>query len=300
MVGLELGTLFRRPLPRYYLSHSSVSHSNHSFTPLMASHLDLPRPYPSSYPRRPHPSVPMSPSPLAHAHAFDQANLPQQPSTAYFDDNHRKQATMQETTWINLRASQTPRFPLSTLPSPSPPTSSSLTPLSAPARQWNDTKRRRVDHGSHQVYSSPHLSSDALTSSALSLASLSLSAYPNYTSTTTTSTSSSHHSTSSPISLSQSGTPLSSSSEQLMSTSPSSTPPSSPDVRKRTLERRHKGKQLKSRCTCCHVCRTSLKNYPRSHVDCTGCNAVVCQPCIEFRYPTQSFLSFLCFYFILL
>jgi len=44
-----------------------------------------------------------------------------------------------------------------------------------------------------------------------------------------------------------------------------------------------KSKQLKSRCTCCHVCRTSLRNYPRDHLDCTECNAVVCRQCFENR-----------------
>jgi len=44
-----------------------------------------------------------------------------------------------------------------------------------------------------------------------------------------------------------------------------------------------KTKQLKARCTCCHVCRTSLKNYPREHLDCTECNAVVCRQCFENR-----------------
>jgi len=52
-----------------------------------------------------------------------------------------------------------------------------------------------------------------------------------------------------------------------------------------------KSKQLKSRCTCCHVCRTSLRNYPRDHLDCTECNAVVCRQCFENRLDNITWIE---------
>jgi len=52
-----------------------------------------------------------------------------------------------------------------------------------------------------------------------------------------------------------------------------------------------KSKQLKSRCTCCHVCRTSLRNYPRDHLDCTECNAVVCRQCFENRLENITWIE---------
>lgn len=35
------------------------------------------------------------------------------------------------------------------------------------------------------------------------------------------------------------------------------------------------------RCTCCHICHTSLKTSRRSFLPCTTCQSIVCQPCIE-------------------
>eukprot|EP01112_Ceratiomyxa_fruticulosa_P020537 TRINITY_DN7019_c0_g1_i1.p1 TRINITY_DN7019_c0_g1~~TRINITY_DN7019_c0_g1_i1.p1 ORF type:complete len:590 (-),score=135.17 TRINITY_DN7019_c0_g1_i1:61-1830(-) len=40
---------------------------------------------------------------------------------------------------------------------------------------------------------------------------------------------------------------------------------------------------MKSRCSCCHICRTSLKNYPRDAMPCSTCNAVVCKTCFRKR-----------------
>eukprot|EP00026_Physarum_polycephalum_P008675 Phypoly_transcript_08769.p1 GENE.Phypoly_transcript_08769~~Phypoly_transcript_08769.p1 ORF type:complete len:427 (+),score=60.23 Phypoly_transcript_08769:153-1283(+) len=264
----------------------------------MDSHLASLRPYPPSFPS-PSASGLVSPSSRSRSHAFDQGPLPLSPNT---DDNSRKRRSLQETTWAAPTASQSSRIPASPLSSPSP---ASHLPVSPSGRSWNEAKRRKLAQEYKQV-SSSHSLSDTIASSALT--SLSLSIYAKFTPTNLESPSL-HSFPPEKVSPSSLGTsplasptysPLSSSSrssETLLSSScevgssapqsPSSTPPSSPHPQMK-LEIRHKGKQLKSRCTCCHVCRTSLKNYPRPHLDCTACNAVVCQPCIEFRLAGPS------------
>eukprot|EP01111_Echinosteliopsis_oligospora_P010560 TRINITY_DN3318_c0_g1_i1.p1 TRINITY_DN3318_c0_g1~~TRINITY_DN3318_c0_g1_i1.p1 ORF type:complete len:154 (+),score=12.84 TRINITY_DN3318_c0_g1_i1:79-540(+) len=47
-------------------------------------------------------------------------------------------------------------------------------------------------------------------------------------------------------------------------------------------------KQLKNRCTCCHVCRASLKTVHRLSLECCQCNAVVCRQCFDSRLPNTS------------
>jgi hypothetical protein len=287
------------PFPLLQAFSPFLTHSHKTcITALMESHLASLRP--SLFPSRSSSGL-VSSSPRSQSHAFDHGPLPLSP---YPDDNSRKRRSLQET-WVAPSPSQSPRIPASPLPSPSP--APHHPPLSG--RSWNEAKRRKLAQESKQV-SPSHSFSDTLASSALSLASLSLSIYPNFTPTNLESpsfypfpptqrpekVSSMSLSTSliaspgcSPLSASSSNSdsPLSSSCKVGSSVpqSPSSTPPSSPSHPQMKIEIRHKGKQLKSRCTCCHVCRTSLKNYPRPHLDCTACNAVVCQPCIEFRYP---------------
>lgn len=263
------------------------------------------RPYPSSLPSGPASSLLglMSAPPRNNSNAYDQPTRPPQLSShTYVDDIGRKPIVPQEPTWIASSPSQNARFHPSPLPSPPP------TPPLSSSRAWNDSKRRKLAHGPHNVSApSPSHSKDALASPARALACLSLDFYANYNTTSLDSSSSSFTRTrsndkaalsnlmaspnaspaSSPRTPSRSDTPLSSSSDVSPIPSPSS-PPSSPNLKKNRIEIRHKGKQLKSRCTCCHVCRTSLKNYPRPHLDCSACNAVVCQPCIEFRLSGPS------------
>lgn len=42
------------------------------------------------------------------------------------------------------------------------------------------------------------------------------------------------------------------------------------------------GASMAGRCTCCHVCHTSLKTSRRHFAPCTTCPTIICQPCIEF------------------
>lgn len=35
------------------------------------------------------------------------------------------------------------------------------------------------------------------------------------------------------------------------------------------------------RCTCCHICHTSVKTSRRNFIPCTTCQSIICQPCIE-------------------
>mmetsp|Transcript_13524 Transcript_13524/g.53618 ORF Transcript_13524/g.53618 Transcript_13524/m.53618 type:complete len:255 (+) Transcript_13524:145-909(+) len=42
------------------------------------------------------------------------------------------------------------------------------------------------------------------------------------------------------------------------------------------------GATMAGRCTCCHVCHTSLKTSRRHFAPCTTCPTIICQPCIEF------------------
>ena len=39
---------------------------------------------------------------------------------------------------------------------------------------------------------------------------------------------------------------------------------------------------MTGRCTCCHVCHTSLKTSRRRFAPCTTCPTIICQQCIEF------------------
>merc|ERR1712000_203444 len=38
---------------------------------------------------------------------------------------------------------------------------------------------------------------------------------------------------------------------------------------------------MSTRCTCCHVCHTSLKTSKRSFFPCTKCPSIICRQCIE-------------------
>merc|ERR1711934_621315 len=38
---------------------------------------------------------------------------------------------------------------------------------------------------------------------------------------------------------------------------------------------------MSSRCTCCHICHTSLKTSRRSFFPCSACPSIICQQCVE-------------------
>lgn len=259
------------------------------------SNLTTLRPYPSSFP-----SVP--PPPTLMTSAFEvlppsPTSSPSFSSSSYWRENRNGS----EVSWVASTPSQSSRN--SIVHPPPSPAGVSLSALSLATSQHTEpeTKRRRIDietltHPSSPPSSSSFLwESDVIASSALALHSLALDPRPfSYSSSISDSNPPSLSSSPSssppttPTSLSSSSSSYTRDSESPFDppSPPSSSPPLSPRRAQSAVEiLRHKGKQLKSRCTCCHVCRTSLKNYPRNHLDCSACNAVVCQNCIEFRYP---------------